>query len=292
MSSFDACIIVDWSANSRPKTGKDSVWWCIASRERGEIRNEAPVNSRTRSEAKTEIAARLTAMVEEGRSVLVGFDFPYAYPRGFAEALGLRGEPWRAIWDEISGLVRDDQRGFVNNRFEVAASLNGRLADRGRFWGCPRSARRAGLEMTKRAMRDGSLAEFRVTERRIPGPKSCWQLFYNGSVGSQALLGIPVLASLRDDPRLASASAVWPFETGATLPARIPGRARIVHAEVYPSSIAALPAPGEVKDAAQVRTLARHFLARDSAGALEADFAAPALYADAWPEEGWILGVR
>jgi hypothetical protein len=292
MIAFDACVMVDWSANSRPKTGKDSVWWCVASRESGGLRIATPVNSRTRAGAVAEIAARLKAMVSGGRSVLVGFDFPYAYPRGFAAALGLAGEPWRAVWNELSALVRDDQLAFTNNRFQVAASLNRRLAGGGRFWGCPRSARCTGLEMTKGEIPPGVLGEFRVAEARIHGPKSCWQLFYNGSVGSQALLGIPHLATLRDDPHLASLSAVWPFETGAMLPPRVRDRARIVHAEIYPSAISAVPAAGEVKDSAQVRTLAGHFMARDATGELAADFAAPAVAGDAWREEGWILGVR
>lgn len=289
---FDDCLMVDWSANSRPKSGKDSVWWCVASRENERVRIETPVNSRTRSDAIDAIAARLKAMAAQGRSILVGFDFPYAYPRGFAGALGLTGEPWRAIWNELSGLVRDDQRNFANNRFQVAASLNRRLPEDSPFWGCPGSAQCTALKMTKGGMPRGSLAEFRVAERRIHGPKSCWQLFYNGSVGSQALLGIPYLARLRDDPQLASVSAVWPFETGATIPPRVFGRARIVHAEIYPSSIAAIPGPGEVKDSAQVRTLAAHFMARDGAGELGSNFAAPGLAGDAWREEGWILGVR
>lgn len=292
MISFDACIMVDWSANSRPKTGKDSIWRCVATREREGPRIEEPVNTRTRSGAIEEIAERLEAMVSDGRSVLVGFDFPYAYPSGFAKALGLTGQPWRAIWNELAGLVRDDQDNRVNNRFQVAASLNRRLGNAGRFWGCPGSARCTGLETTKGATRHPSLAEFRIAERRVQGPKSCWQLFYNGSVGGQALLGIPYLARLRDHPRLAPVSAVWPFETGAMIPPRVPGRPRIVQAEIYPSSVAVAPAPGEVKDSAQVRTLARYFLARDSTEDLESDFAAPAVSGDAWREEGWILGVR
>lgn len=36
---------------------------------------------------------------------LVGFDFPNTYPRGFATGLGLSGAPWRAVWEEITGLA-------------------------------------------------------------------------------------------------------------------------------------------------------------------------------------------
>ena len=289
---FDAYLMVDWSANSGPKRGKDSIWSCVAAWEGARLRVGTPVNRPTRLGAMEAIARRLKTMVAQGRSVLVGFDFPYAYPRGLACALGLEGEPWRAIWNELSRIILDDQPRWVNNRFEVAAALNRRLRGRGPFWGCPASAQRPALRMTKGRMPCGALEEFRKVERRLRGPKSGWQLFYNGSAGSQALLGIPLLARLRDDPALSGVSRVWPFETGPRLPPRVPGRPRVVHAEVYPSFTTAIPGPGEPRDSAQVRTLVRHFAARDRSGQLDADFAAPACAGDAWREEGWILGAR
>ena len=288
---FDAYLMVDWSANSSPKTGRDSIWWCAAAWDGGALRVDAPVNSRTRRSAIEAIGARLQALVARGQSVLAGFDFPYAYPRGFAASLGLAGEPWRAIWDELLRLVVDDQERSLNNRFQVAAALNGHLSGGGPFWGCPGSAQGAALRMTKGRMPCGALEEFRVTERRVRGPKSGWQLFYNGSAGSQALLGIPCVARLRDDPALAPVSRVWPFETGPRIPART-GQARVIHAEIYPSLVAACPEPGEAKDSAQVRALAQHFATRDRSGELASDFAAPATAGDVWREEGWILGVR
>ena len=57
-----------------------------------------------------------------GERVLLGFDFPFGYPAGFAARLGLPGPPWRAVWDEIAGLVEDDQNNR-NNRFDVAAAI-------------------------------------------------------------------------------------------------------------------------------------------------------------------------
>jgi hypothetical protein len=29
MSEFDAYLMVDWSASSRPVTGTDSIWYCL-----------------------------------------------------------------------------------------------------------------------------------------------------------------------------------------------------------------------------------------------------------------------
>jgi hypothetical protein len=124
-----------------------------------------------------------------------------------------------------------------------------------------------------------------------------WKLFQNGSVGSQALLGIPHVAALRNDAVLSPVSRVWPFETGlGALPSRPKRDYLIVHAEIYPSLLPIQPAAGEVKDSVQVRTMAAHFAALDDAGELSTLFAGPA---DLTPEdrkrvereEGWTLGV-
>ena len=80
-----------------------------------------------------------------------------------------------------------------------------------------------------------------------------WKLYGNGSVGSQALVGIPHLTALRNDPVLAPVSSVWPFETGLRrLPSRNCRDWLILHAEIYPSLVA-VETTGEVKDRAQVR---------------------------------------
>ena len=124
-----------------------------------------------------------------------------------------------------------------------------------------------------------------------------WKLFQNGSVGSQALLGIPYVAALRNDAVLSPVSRVWPFETGlGALPSRPKRDYLIVHAEIYPSLLPIQPAAGEVKDAVQVRTMAAHFAALDDAGQLSTLFAGPAYLTPedretVETEEGWTLGV-
>ena len=91
---------------------------------------------------------------------------------------------------------------------------------------------------------------------------------------------------------------VWPFETGfkSLTEADLAG-VDVVACEVYPSLYKAQPAPGEVKDLAQVRVTAEHFARLDEAGKLGAAFgpgktAAADIVADAEREEGWILGVE
>jgi precorrin-8X/cobalt-precorrin-8 methylmutase len=113
-----------------------------------------------------------------------------------------------------------------------------------------------------------------------------------GSVGGQALTGIPVVRALRDDPRWIDRVRIWPFETGL----RAPEEGAAVIAEVYPSLWAVSPAAGETKDAAQVRSVARFFAASDGSGELAALFAGdPSLTPEqrfrVETEEAWTLGV-
>src|SRR5207249_8604896 len=64
---FDAYIIVDWSANSKPKLGKDSIW--LAYHEHGTMLENVP----TRSAARARVAQLLADAASRSRRVLVGF---------------------------------------------------------------------------------------------------------------------------------------------------------------------------------------------------------------------------
>jgi len=285
---FDHYVIVDWSAAARPKLRRDSIWICRHGAE--------PFNVPTRVEAKTCLEKLLTTAVEAGERVLVGFDFPFGYPFGFAQRLGLKGTPpWRAIWDVIAAELKEyDKNG--NNRFCVAAKFNQRISGGTfPFWGCPKSKAGAHLCTTfHRGHREGELAERRLIDRReyMPGAQPCWKLFYNGSVGSQALTGIPIVRSLRD--RFDNAARIWPFETGL----QVSKDASIVFAEVYPSLWKDLWYQSEdrPKDKVQVRGVARLFSELDQVGKLAPLFGGdPTLSAQDLhrieTEEAWTLGV-
>lgn len=290
---FDAYLIVDWSANSQPKLGADSVWYCVFEPAAGRL---FTANPRTRARAYDEIRTQLVELVERGLRTLVGFDFPYGFPRGTGDLLGFSGAPaWRVMWDELSVLVEDDADNH-SNRFEVAADINGVMTgDAAPFWGCPPTQVGPLLQTKKPRPWPEGVVELRTTDSAAAGPKSVWQLYGAGSVGSQTLLGIPRLTGLRDDPVLKDVSLVWPFETRGIAPPVTPkGGPSVVHAEIYPSLVA--PSPLEdVKDAAQVRGLAEHFSALDDAQGLAALFDLSALPVESLEtvvaEEGWILGV-
>src|ERR1017187_2381758 len=207
MPDFDAYLMVDWSASSTPKIGADSVWYCLLTRHDGHQSIAALENPSTRCRAVAELREHLRDLVRRGQTVLVGFDFPYGYPSGFASSLALEETPhWQAVWREIAGKVvdRDDNS---NNRFAVAAGFNARISRGGfPFWGCPSSCECATLSCTKGG--PGPVAERRITD--VGNMQPIWKLFGNGSVGSQALVGIPHVTALRNDPLLAPVSRVWP----------------------------------------------------------------------------------
>ena len=80
MPEFDAYLMVDWSASSRPVTGKDSVWYCLVIRNGDNVSVAAHENPPTRRQAVTEINDVLRGLARREQMVLVGFDFPYGYP--------------------------------------------------------------------------------------------------------------------------------------------------------------------------------------------------------------------
>src|SRR5262245_10638030 len=96
---FDRYIVVAWSASSRPKSGRESIWLTTVSRQ-GVTRE--PINPPTRAAAAAVMAEWLIDECGAGRRVLIGCDFAYGYSAGFAGRAGLTGpEPWRAVWAHL-----------------------------------------------------------------------------------------------------------------------------------------------------------------------------------------------
>jgi hypothetical protein len=295
---FNAYIIVDWSAASKPNTGADSVWIGVLKRDvRFRLAFEA-FNPATRQEAEAKLTVILDDLKKRSERAFVGFDFPLGFPRGFAASLKLPGEhPWRAAWDQLDKMVKD-KADNTNNRFGVASEINRRMTGGPfPFWGCPPKDALTTLQPKRtREHGPGDLPELRHAEVAAKGASSIWKLYYNGSVGGQAILGIPVVRRMK----LARGDGmrVWPFETGfQALTEADLADVELVVGEVYPSLLKTVPAAGEVKDLAQVRATAEHFARLDEAGKLGAVFGhskdAPAdLVADVQTEEGWILGAE
>lgn len=265
---FDRVIIVDWSASNAPSPAKataDAIWIGVQDRT-----GLTASYHRTRHSAEGFLQDQIAQTHAAGQRALIGFDFPLGYPAGFAQALtGLAHA--RAIWAYLAARITDAPNN-QNNRFHVADAVNAKFRG-GPFWGCP-----AGLNLphlpAKKDVDYATLpfAERRAVETRIPRAQPVWKLFTTGSVGSQSLMGLPMIHRLAQ----INGVSVWPFD---------PPDSSIVLAEVYPSLLAeAVTASGDaIKDRAQVLLLARSL-------SQLSDDAMARLLAPQHPEEGWILG--
>lgn len=267
MAGFDTFVIVDWSAgNDRgPNPVRDAIWAGVNRQSRA----QAPVYLRNRQIAEDWLTALFKAEAQAGRRVLVGFDFPFGYPTGFAQALTGSADPLR-LWAWFADHVTDGPR--ANNRFDLAGKINQTLGrGAGPFWFNPLKRDIAGLARNKTGYRN-PFPEKRHCEGLATGSFTCWQMGGAGAVGGQVMMGLPVLARLRAQ----FGAKVWPFEAVQD--------AQLAFVEVWPS-LSVRPAPADmVKDAWQVNEVARQFSAQSPAAL------AKMLDVDA-PEEGWILGL-
>ena len=296
MPLYHTHIVVDWSARSTPspkRRSKDAIWWAVARADGGGAPD--PAYTRTRDEALDRLAGLIAGELEAGRRVLAGFDFPFGYPAGVAAHLTRRACAL-ALWEWLAARI-EDAPDNANNRYDVAAKINGTYPGLGPFWGRPGAWNYPTIPVraSARSERASHPDERRIADRHARGAKTVWQLAYAGSVGSQMLLGLPALKRLIADPRIAGRAATWPFQTGLGVP-----DAPAVIAEVYPSllrdEVRARQCDGEILDRAQVRVNAAAFARLDARGGLAPLFAgAPFLAADerrlVATEEAWILGL-
>ncbi len=139
----------------------------------------------------------------------------------------------------------------------------------------------------------------RIVEKRAKGSQEAWKVNGVGSVGGQALTGIPYLHRLYIDSAFHPISKVWPFTTNFVDPTEGVCGPLIVHAEIFPSVLnpdptiipANIPA---IPDARQVWTLVDYARRLDAQGILTNEFAEPGdLTASeihtVCHDEGWIL---
>lgn len=297
---FDSYVMVDWSAASKPATGADSIWvGALTPDSRLKLAFKAS-NPPTRAKALEELYDLLGRCLKRGDRVLMGVDFPLGFPAGTAEALKLKGDPWRAMRDFLLKEMKDKPDNS-NNRFALAARMN-RLISNGPFpfWGCSKKDELTTLSVKKsREHGPGDVAEYRIAERvametKKTRPQPVWKIAYAGAIGGQTLTGIPAIERLREK---LPALKLWPFEIPlAKLEESGLEGVRILIAEVLPSLNSKRPEATEIRDEAQVRSLCEFLAERDASGKLGALFGGEAILKDsqkaaAAAEEGWILGI-
>ncbi|PWE32459.1 molybdopterin molybdenumtransferase MoeA [Maritimibacter sp. 55A14] len=280
MTGFDSVLVVDWSAASRraPKRpSKDAIWLGFV---RGGVAQE-PIYCRTRIEAEARIHALIAEEREAGRRLLATFDFPFGYPRGFARCITGSDDPL-LLWEWLAARMEDSESG-ANNRFDVAEEINAAFDGPGPLWGKTHRDRWPGIPYDKKGIVFAEVSEKRKCDCAARTSSSCFQLCYNPTVGSQILMGLPMLSRLR---RMEGV-AVWPFEAWQN--------ASVVLAEIWPGIIErAVKArmergdAGMIRDREQVRLLALA-LSRLPAEALARMMTG--LPPEA-AEEAWVLGAE
>ena len=66
MGTFDAFVVVDWSAASSPRLGRDSIWIGVARfGPSGGLVLDEPLNVPTRRKAEQQAARRMLAFIQE-----------------------------------------------------------------------------------------------------------------------------------------------------------------------------------------------------------------------------------
>ena len=275
---FDLILVADWSSAAAPspaRPSEDAIWVCADLRGAQEV-----AYFRTRAAA----LAWIEDWLGRGHRTLLGFDFAFGYPEGFAARL--TGEDRAlAVWDWLAARVTDGPDN-ANDRFEVAAEVNRAFPGTGPLWGRPAGRDLPDLPSHGTARAGHGLAsDRRRVDALARGAQPVVKLAGAGSVGGQSLVGLAALAGLRRRHGL----RVWPQETGFVLPE---GGDLLV--EVFPSLFWTRPPKparpeGMIADREQVVATAR------ALRAAPADwYAAPAVLPDAARiarEEGWILGM-
>jgi hypothetical protein len=292
MPLFDTYIFVDWSAKHGllpREPAADGIW--IGECTLGTSCNPTTTYCRSRHDAISQVLSRLVDHLKQQRRVLVGFDFPYGYPRGFCRALGLDSgdqAAWLVIWTKLSSRI-EDTNSNRNNRFTVANDLNkiANLGVPGPFWGYPRNRATPNLQPTSPgfpfpATNGVILPRLRIAETRLRGVQEAWKLFGSGSVGSQALVGIPYLDDVRQHEALRQHTQVWPFETGFSSTPAPKHEPCILHAEIWPGVVKQETDrlmgvdSNLIKDQAQVMALCLWASQLDHQGELQTLFDKPA----------------
>ncbi len=277
MIGFDTILIADWSAGKRApqKPSKDAIWLGIA---RQGVPEE-PVYCRTRADAESWLATFLKSEAAAGRRVLAGFDFPFGYPKGFAARITGSDDPFD-LWDWLEARITDAPDG-ANNRYDIAAEINGLFDGPGPFWGKPNQTDWPEIPYRKSGIVYEKVAERRTCDHAAAASSSCFQLAFPPTVGGQILMGLPTLSRLRRG----TGAAVWPFENTSS--------SAIVLAEIWPGLIEPAVkdrlrrAPdGFIRDREQVLLLATA-ISRMPADELARLMAEPPEDAQ---EEAWILG--
>jgi len=214
MPLFDVYIAVDFSGSKDQARQKSCI--VIAEAQRGTA-SKIQKDRFTRWEAVLYLLQRILHHNSDGKRVLCGFDFCYAFPRGFWPALTDRSEVWDEVMaDMANGLAQlpaIEEKPESNAR-RWAEIVNQKIARRfeigaGPFWGPSFFQQKDPRFPFSKA----SFSEYRLAERRGPGFKPIFKIGGQGAVGLQSLCGMPYLHHIRTTCLQQKAPLhCWPFD--------------------------------------------------------------------------------
>lgn len=178
-------LAIDWSGAASARDQREHIW--TASVVDGQLTSLR--NGLTRQE----VIGSLRRMAESNREFVVGLDFAFSMPAWFFQERGLHSA--YALWKHVA---------LEGERWLRECEPP--------FWGRP-GTKKMALQAFHRQ------TELRCEPVTGISPKSVFQLYGPGSVGTGSLRGMPLLAELHD-----AHFYVWPFDP--------PGWPRVV--EIYP----------------------------------------------------------
>ena len=173
------CIAVDWSGARDVATQRRTIWLAVA--EGGTIVELIHQLSRD------DVIDRLVDEIRMREVVAIGLDFAFSFPQWYLECRELPGV--RDLWR----LARNHGEGWLSGRVWP-------------FWGRPGPYRDRPEALIDQL-------QFRQTERYLRGlddgynPKSVFQIYNPGAVGTGTIRGLPELARLQD-----AGAPIWPFD--------------------------------------------------------------------------------
>ncbi len=108
--------MVDWAcgADTGPRPRRDAIW--VAVWRAGRL--EPATYLRNRAVALDWLSALVAAERAAGRRLLVGFDFPFGYPAGFATRITGRADPL-GLWAWLASAMRAGSE-TIRDRAQVA----------------------------------------------------------------------------------------------------------------------------------------------------------------------------
>ena len=269
---FDTTVTVDWSGGNAKSTtpSADAIWVSVV---RDGVQDR-PQYFASRQAVEPWLESLIDQTLTHGRRILTGFDFAFGYPTGATEHITGSPDPL-AYWGWLEDRIEDDLKS--NNRFDVAGQINATFDGVGPFWGNALKRDIPHLPRKGSTRHSHGCVERRHVETYERRAFSVWQLAGAGAVGSQVLMGLPVLSRLRE--RFIGQVSVWPFETLDT---------DVAFIEIWPSlfnqQIKAANLTDWIKDAAQVHVTA-DIIAGMSPSELTQTLNVPP------NPEGWIFGV-